>query len=119
MDEVSRHHAFDVLRDRLDEPTASLIMSHLAPVPAPDLATRADLAEGLDVLGTQLRGEVAEVRGEIVEVRGEIVEVRGEISEVRGEISELRGEHKRDLGRLMLVQVATLIAAVGTTAAIT
>jgi hypothetical protein len=94
------------LREKLDDQLGSEATDELLNLMPPDwtqLATTHDL----EVLGTELRGEISGLSGKMdglsgkmdglrSEVRGEIAAVRGEFSalrsEVRGEFAAVRGE---------------------------
>jgi hypothetical protein len=56
-----RRDLFDLLEAGLGSRGAALLMSHLPPIGWADLATKADLT----ALGSELRGEIAELRGEM------------------------------------------------------
>ena len=131
MDEARRHQVYDVLRERLGEEAADLIMSHLPPVPWTDLLTKQDLDRALRVQSAELRAEIADLRGELRgeiadlrgELRGEIANVRddgarlrGEIAEVRDEVAALRLVVARQAWIMTVGVITAVSAAVGVTA---
>ena len=127
MDEARRHQVYDVLRERLGEEAADLIMSHLPPVPWTDLLTKQDLDRALRVQSAELRAEIADLRGELrgevanvrddgARLRGEIAEVRGEIAEVRDEVAALRLVVARQAWIMTVGVITAVSAAVGVTA---
>lgn len=87
-----RRFLFDTLEASLGSRGASLLMAHLPPVGWGDIATRADLA----ALGSELRGEMAQVRGEMAELR-----------------AELRSEMKAMLPKLIAANIASMIGLSG------
>ena len=115
MDEATRHHVYEALRDHLSEESADLIMSHLPPVPWTDLLTKQDLDRALRAQS----GEIAQVRGEIAELHGslhrEIADVR---SSLRDEIASLRVVVARQAWIMTVGVIAAVTGAVGATAAL-
>ncbi len=111
-------------KDRLDlrqalaevfgsEHLADVAMEAMPPLDYDQLATKADV----NILGRELRAEMAELRaellGETAGLRGETAELRGDMGRLRGEMGELRGEIKAEMAsnlRLMLAgQVTTMM----------
>ncbi len=107
---------------------AEALMAMLPPVPAAELATRADIERmeaglrgDMERMEAGLRGDMAGVRGEMAEVRGEMAELRAELrgemaelrAEVRGETIELRGEIRSMLPRLYVTNVAGMFGVAG------
>ena len=119
VDERARHTLHGRLDDVLGREEATTLMSLLPPVGWADVATKHDL----DVLGREIRGEIAQLRSETAqlrdelrgELRGEIGQVRGEIGHLRGEIGHLRSDIYRDLGaqtRTLVIGMLTMVVAV-------
>ncbi len=86
---------------------AEALMAMLPPVPAGELATRADMERmgsglrgDMERMESGLRGDMAEVRGDMAGVRGDMAGVRGEMAEVRGEMAELRAELRGEMAEL-------------------
>ncbi len=88
-------------------------MAMLPPVPAGQLALRADLERMGDGLRAEMAGLRAELRGEMAELRGEMAELRGEMGELRGEMGELRGEMRGMLPRLYAANLLGMIGVAG------
>lgn len=76
MDEARRHRVYEVLRERLGEEVADLIMSRLPPTPWTELATKDDLDRALQAQSAELRAEIAQVRNEVAQVRDEVASLR-------------------------------------------
>lgn len=84
-------------------------MEAMPPLDYDQFATKADL----DILGRELRAEIAELRAEL---RGGMAELRGEMGGLRGEMTELRGELALGLAsnlRMMLAAQLTTMVMLG------
>ena len=116
--EQARHQMYSRLETVLGAEEAATLMEHLPPVGWADVATKSDLRTEIELLGSGLRREMAELRTEVRTglasvngrlsteiglVRGEIGRLRAdvgrEIGELRGEMVGMRGEFRGELGR--------------------
>lgn len=109
IDERTRHALHLRLDEVLGREEAATMMAHLPPTGWSDVATRHDL----DMLRTELRGEIAELRGEFAQLRGDFGELRGEFGELRGEtqgsLAEFRGEMQVALAEVTRKLVTAMI----------
>ncbi len=91
-----------------------------------DLVTNQTLDTKLNVLGSDLRGDMAGLRGEMAEFRGEM---RSEMGEFRGDMAEFKGAMRAEMAALSAsvdrplraqtwIMTTTLIAGLGISAAI-
>jgi hypothetical protein len=113
-----RRTLYDALEQSIGHNPAAILMAHLPPASAAELATKADVAELRGELLSELgsvRSELGGLRAEFGELKGEL---KGEMGELRGEMAELRGEMKTLVPRLVASNVVTLAALAGFAAAI-
>ena len=98
INEESRHELYSKLEEVLGPHEAATLMEHLPPVGWADVATKRDL----DVLATELRGEMRDLR----------TELRGDMAEMRGEMHALRGSFELRLADWSRTIIYTNLAAV-------
>lgn len=83
--EEQRHDLHSYFQETMGRERAVVMMELLPPVGWGEVATKQDLAMGLENLRLAVHAEIADVRTEIASVRTEIASVRTEIADVRAE----------------------------------
>jgi hypothetical protein len=105
--ERERLQLYHRLGETLGQQEAVTMMELLPPTSWDNIATTQQLRN----LGTELRGEMAELRSEL---KGEMAELR---SELKDEMAELRGDLRSEMARNLKVQVGANFAAMLTLSA--
>jgi hypothetical protein len=100
--ERDRHELYVAAEGALGQQPASTLMELLPPVDWNEIARKSDIAG--------VRGEISELRGELREFKGEMREFKGEM---RAEISALHARIDVLLPRIVLANLAMMIALVG------
>jgi hypothetical protein len=94
------------------ERLAEVAMEAMPPLDYDQFATKADL----EILGRELRAEIAGLRGDMTGLRGEMTGLQGEMTGLRGEMTEFRGELALGLAsnlRMMLAAQLTTMVMLG------
>ena len=123
--EALRHQMYERFVETFGTEVGDALMEHLPPTGWADVATKRDLEHhaavtkrDIDMLGVELRGEMAELRGEMAELRGEMragfAESRGEMAELRGEMAKLSGEVHRSMASQTRVVIAAMFGMMAT-----
>jgi hypothetical protein len=87
VDERARHQLHSRLDDVLGPEVTGTLMELLPPVGWADVATKQDLAMGLDGLRVHVDAQVAGIRTEMADLRTEMSELRAGMTELRAEVA--------------------------------
>jgi hypothetical protein len=105
VDEQARHALHVRLDEVLGPDVTGTLMELLPPVGWADVATRHDVARGLDALGHRVDAQLADLRSEVetglAEVRGELRTGLADVrTELRTGLADVRTELHSELGSL-------------------
>ncbi len=103
VDEASRHRLYTELESMLGPEPTSTLMSLLPPVGWADVATKQDVAHATEVLGEQLRREMADLRTEFAGLRIEFASFRTDVANAQRQQTVLL------IGAMLSISVLTTL----------